>query len=339
MTVLVTGAAGFLGRATLRALAERGVERVRAFVRPGTDTAFVDALAERFGDTRFEVAHGNLLDAAAVKEATRRVDVVCHLAAAMRGSPADMVLNTVVATRNVLDAVAHRKRLRLVLVSSLGIYGTATLPARSRIDEETPLEPHPQRRDPYTFSKWRQEALAREHAAAHDYDLVVLRPGVIYGPDSQAEISARVGVKLFGVLLHFGRSAPLPLTYVDNCADAVALAALAEAARGGTFNVIDDDVPTCAEYLRRYRREVERVPAVPVPYPLAMALSRAVEAYHRRSQGQLPAVFTPYKTAATWKPHVYAAERIRAIGWRPRVPTGEALERTFAAWRERRRRS
>src|SRR6185503_11665469 len=102
---------------------------------------------------------------------------------------------------------------------------------------------------------------------------------------------------------------------------------------------VDDDPPTGRQLLRRYRKAVGGVRAVPVPQLLIQPLSRACEAYHRYSKGQLPAVLTPYKSAAMWKGLRYSNEKAkRLLGWRPAVGFDEGLERTFAALRERKRR-
>jgi nucleoside-diphosphate-sugar epimerase len=67
-----------------------------------------------------------------------------------------------------------------------------------------------------------------------------------------------------------------------------------------------------------------------VPYPALRLLSRGVEAYHRWSKGQLPAVFTPYKSAALWGGNRFDNSKIKALGWRQIVPTEEGMRRTFA---------
>jgi nucleoside-diphosphate-sugar epimerase len=161
---------------------------------------------------------------------------------------------------------------------------------------------------------------------------VVLRPGVIYGCGGTA-ISARVGFEIFGRFLHLGGRNVLPLTHVDNCADAVVLAGQSEAAVGQTFNVVDDDLVTAAQYLKRYRREVRRLKVLRIPYPILRVLSRMVEGYHRWSKGQLPAVFTPYRTATSWKGTRFSNARLRALGWKPIVSTDEGLRTTFAHFR------
>jgi hypothetical protein len=51
-----------------------------------------------------------------------------------------------------------------------------------------------------------------------------------------------------------------------------------------------------------------------------------------RTADHLPAVLTPYKVAATWRPLRFSNARAKAVlGWSPRVPMAEALDRTFAA--------
>jgi nucleoside-diphosphate-sugar epimerase len=184
------------------------------------------------------------------------------------------------------------------------------------------------------MAKLRQEAVLREAAARAGFPLVVVWPGVIYGPRGGA-LSARVGLALPGVFLHLGGENPLPLTYVENCAEAVAVAAESPEATAQPVNVVDDDLPTCAAYLARYRREVARLRVVRLPWAGLLGLAALVERYHAASKGQLPAVLTPYKARALWGGNRFGNERLKALGWRQPVPTEEGLARTFAWLRAR----
>lgn len=322
MTTLVTGAAGLLGEALVRHLLAGGGDPLRVLVRSREQAEHLVALAPG----RVEAVVGTLLR---VEDCARAVDgarTIFHLAARMRGAAADLFLHTVVGSERLLAAVAAaRERPRVLLVSSLAVYAAAEIPAGAWIDEDAPVEPNPERRDLYSFAKLRQEQRCRELCLRHGLDLTVVRPGVLYGPRTRA-IPARVGLELPGVFLHLGGGAPLPLCYVDNCAAALAFLATAAA---GTYNALDDDPPTCARFLALYRRHVRPLRAVPVPRVVARLLARANERYTAWSEGQLPAVLTPYKLRALWGGHRYASERLRRAGYRQPVATAEALRRAF----------
>ena len=58
-------------------------------------------------------------------------------------------------------------------------------------------------------------------------------------------------------------------------------------------------------------------------------LAWALERYHRRSQGQLPAIITRYKAAAAWGGNTFSNAKLRALGWRPLVATSDAMPATF----------
>lgn len=336
MKVLVTGAAGFLGRELVARLAAAGFRDIRAFVRPGHDAGVFRRIDDANPGTRIEISTGNMTARADVEAALRDVGLVFHVAAAMKGSAADMFLSTVVGSKRLLDAVSLRPETRVVLVSSLGVYGTASLARGSLLDERSPLETSPERRDPYSYSKWRQDVLFQEYRGRVEFPLVILRPGVIYGPGVPS-LSARVGVSVFGTFVSPRGSNRLPLTFVSNCADALIVAARSGEAAGQVYNVVDDDLPTCREYLRRYRREVRALRVLQVPYLAMQGASWMVERYARHSRGQLPAVFTPYRTAALWKGTRFSNEKLKSIGWRQGVATAEGMQRSFAAWREQER--
>jgi nucleoside-diphosphate-sugar epimerase len=322
MTALVTGAGGFLGSALVERLRARGDERLRLFVRRDP---------ERAAPAGAELVVGSLTNPADCARAVGGVDTVYHLAAGTRGPPAERFLHSVVASKHLLDAiVADRRAAKVVLVSSFSVYGVASLGRGALVDEGTPLEPHPERRDVYAQAKLRQERLFWEYHERHGVPLVVLRPGVVYGPGGAA-ISGRVGLDVFGLFLHLGGDNELPLNYVDNCAEAIAVAGSHPGAVGQAYNTVDDDLPTCAEYLRAYRREVEPLRSVRVPYPAALAMSAMLERYHRWSNGQLPAVFTPYKTASLWGGNRFSNEKLKGIGYRELVSTREGMRRAFDA--------
>jgi nucleoside-diphosphate-sugar epimerase len=193
------------------------------------------------------------------------------------------------------------------------------------------MERHPERRDVYSYSKLRQEQLFWEYRERFGFELVVLRPGVIYGPGG-GHFSNRVGLSLFGTFLHLGGRNLLPLTYVENCAEAIVVAAL-HGISGEVYNVVDDDLVTSREYLALYKKQVRPMRSVRVPYFVLMWGSRMVEGYSRRSKGQLPAIFTPYKIRAMWGGNTFSNAKLKGIGWRPFVSTREGLGRSFAAFR------
>ena len=122
----------------------------------------------------------------------------------------------------------------------------------------------------------------------------------------------------------------VPLTYVDNCAEAIVMAGLADGVDAEVFNVVDDDLPSSAALVRLVKRHLGRFFSVRVPYSLFSLFCRAWERYAARSQNQLPPVFNRRMCAAYHKGNRYSNEKLkRIVGWAPAVPMEEALARYF----------
>lgn len=341
MSTLVTGSNGFLGvalveRLLARAAAGKGRPRaLKLLVRPGSNRRRLDAVLARHPGADVEIVHGSLASVEEAKRLLPGVDTILHLAAALSGPPAELFLGTVVTSKHLLEAMAEAKsEAKVVLISSFGVYGVADLPRGQLLDERTPVEEHPERRDHYSHAKLRQEQVFADFRAKHGLRYTVLRPGVIYGPGGGA-FSSRVGIAMPGFFLYLGGDNELPLSYVENCAEAICVAADSAPFEGEVYNVLDDDRIGAGEYLRRYQREVKALRVVPLPYPLTLLMSRAVEWYHHKSQGQLPAIFTPYKTRTSWKGTTFSNAKLKALGFAPVVSTEEGLARTFAYLREK----
>jgi nucleoside-diphosphate-sugar epimerase len=293
----------------------------------------LNQLAEQYPHAALEIVTGDLKykkDASAVCEGC---DLIIHAAAAMKGSAAEMFLDSVVASRNLLDAVVAGKSVRVVLISSFSAIGAAELPRGGVLDESSPLERHPEWRDVYSHAKLKQEQLFWEYRERYGIELTVLRPGVIYGPGG-SPFSNRVGLPLFGLFFHLGGKNLLPLSYVENCADAVTLAALSPAAEGNIYHILDDDLLSSAQYLRGYSKHVKKMRCIRLPYPALMLISRALAWYSRYSKGQLPAVFTPYKTRTMWGGNRFSNARLHSLGWTQRISTEEGIRRLFESLRQ-----
>src|SRR5271155_1135743 len=151
MRILVTGAAGFLGRALIERLLVHGYADIRCNVRRRADISKLEELAGRHTGTRLEYCVGNLRYRPDAVRAVDNVQLIFHLAAGKKGTAADLFLDSVVASRNLLDAVADRKPVRIALVSSFGVYGIAGLGRGALVNEQTLLEPHPEWRDHYSY--------------------------------------------------------------------------------------------------------------------------------------------------------------------------------------------
>src|SRR5437667_11585017 len=136
-------------------------------------------------------------------------------------------MNSALATRNLMDAfLRFAKPKRFVNVSSFAVYSNLALKRGALLDENCPLEDAPQERfDAYGFGKLKQEELVKEYGEVHNLPYVILRPGYVFGP-GKTELNRRVGVGTFGFFIQVNGSHSLPLTFVDNCAEAIVLAGL-----------------------------------------------------------------------------------------------------------------
>ena len=134
MKVLVTGATGFLGTALVERLLAHGEKDLRCFLRPGSKRDRLEALAARHPDAKVELFVGSLGSREGAAKAIEGVDVVYHLAASLSGAAADMFLSTVVASKNLLEAIAASGRpIKVAMVSSFGVYQVADLPRHRRL--------------------------------------------------------------------------------------------------------------------------------------------------------------------------------------------------------------
>lgn len=316
MKVLVTGAGGFLGRAVTAAAARAGHETL-AMVRPASaGRGTPPGVTEVAGDLRQRGPWCDAMD----------VDAVVHCAAAF-GDLASQLAGTVLATENLLAALPERTR-RIVHVSSLSVYDFDQPRLGGVMDEATPLETAPLRRDAYTQTKLMQERLVREHAARTGAALVVVRPGAIYGPgkDWDAGRALRAG----GLDLVFAPLSRMRLIHVDNCADAIVAALIAPAETPVTVDLIDPEQPSHWRFHAMARRAgVATGVGVPVPYWMVCGLGLAAKLASRlffQGRARLPELLDPPRQRVRWRPLRYPNARARAaLGWEPRLTLAQGV--------------
>lgn len=337
--VLVTGAAGFIGKSVVQSLLTAGFRNVRCLVRSISKQGPLLGMPCSQGNGRqLQIVRGNLLSRDDCMAAARNITVIYHLAASTgEKSFPDAFMNSALATRNVIEAfLQNGSAKRFVNVSSFAVYSNLHLHRGALLDETCPLEDSPQQRsDPYAFGKLKQEEIVRKYGIEQRLPYVIVRPGTVFGPGKQT-LTGRIGIDTFGFFMHMGGSNQLPLSYVDNCADAIVLAGLKRGVEGEVFNIVDDELITSREFLAAHKRAVGNYFSLRVPYPVAYLSSVAWENYSKWSKGQLPPVFNQRRCAAEWKGQRFSNAKIRErLGWRPRVPMTKALEAFFAQFAPR----
>jgi nucleoside-diphosphate-sugar epimerase len=301
---------------------------LRCFVRPSSKLDRLQAALSRFGGgTTSRVITGDLLSREDCRTATQGVEAIFHLAAGIDKSFAGAFMNSALATRNLAEAfLEYGTPKRFVNVSSFAVYSNLKLERGALLDENCPLEDAPQERaDAYTFGKLKQDEIVMRYGHERGLPYVILRPGSVFGPGKQG-VTGRVGIDTFGFFIHLGGSNVLPLTYVDNCAEAIVLAGLKPGIEGEIFNVVDDEPLTSREFLRAYKRGTGGFFTLSLPYGVAAQFCQWWESYAKWSEGQLPAAFNRRRCAAEWKGNRYSNQKLREkLGWQPRVKMADAV--------------
>jgi len=328
----VTGSSGFIGAKVVEILLEYGFCNLRCFVRPSSDLRRLEKTVAQFNaGTKVELIVGDLLSPGDCAKAAKDVSIVYHLAAGFDKSFAGAFMASALGTRNLLDALLDvGKPERFVNVSSFAVYSNMSLKRGGILDETCPLEDAPQERfDAYGFGKLKQEELVREYGRNHKLPYVILRPGYVFGPGKR-ELNGRVGINTFGFFIQVNGSNVLPLTFVDNCAEAVVLAGLKAGVEGEIFNVVDDELLSARQFLEAYNKRVGGR-SFCIPYSIGHLLSLVWENYSRWSKGQLPPVFNRRRCSAEWKGNCYSNQKLHErLSWKPRVPLNQAMDAFLA---------
>lgn len=333
--ILITGANGFIGSRVVEVLLRLGYRNLRCLVRPSSNLERLKEILSAADAQSVEILAGNLLSQDDANCAALKSSVVFHLAAGVEKTFAGCYLNSVVTTRNLLEAVASAGTVkRFVNVSSFSVYSNWKLPRRKVLDETCEVENAPlERAEAYMYAKLKQDELLLEYSSRYGIPYVILRPGAVYGPGA-SQLTARVGINTFGFFLHLGGGNRIPLTYVENCAEAIVTAGLHPRGEGQVFNIVDDELPTSRQFLRMFKKRTKPFRSVYVPYPVFYGLCWLWEAYSKWSKGQLPLLFNRRRCAAYWKGNKYSNRKLKeAVGWRPSVSFSEAAKRYFESIR------
>jgi len=335
--ILITGATGFIGYRVVESLLALGFRDLRCMVRPSSRADRVEALRQRSSaGIRVEVITGNLLSSIDCDAAVQGIKVIYHLAAGTgTKSFPEAVMNSVVTTRNLLDASLREQAVRRVVnVSSFTVYTNTNKPRRNILDESCPVEPYPEMRgDAYCYAKVKQDELVISYGRQFGIPYVIVRPGYVYGPGKQA-ISGRVGIDTFGFFLHLGGRNHIPFTYVDNCADAIALAGLKNGIDGEVLNVVDDELPSSRQFLSLYKKNVRQFRSFYLPHSLSYAFCWLWEWYSKWSEGQLPMAFNRRRWYVDWKSTRYSNDKLKGlVGWSPKISLADGLQRYFEGCR------
>ena len=328
--ILITGANGYVGSKVVKILLEYGFTKLRCLVRSDKNIINLHKLADS-SKADVEFIKGNLLSSGECIRAVKGVSVIYHLAAGVEKSFAGCFLNSVVTTRNLLEAAIKEPTLkRFVNTSSIAVYSNENIPRGGILDESCAVDTKfVERSEAYTYGKAKQDELVLEYADKYKLPYVIMRPSVVFGP-GKVKISDRIGIDTFGIFLHLGLGNTIPLTYVDNCAEAIVLAGLRQNIEGHVFNITDDNLPTSRQFLRQYKKQVKNITSIPIPYRLWYLFNYLWESYSKWSEGQLPPVFNHLTCEVYWKRIRYSNKKAKELlGWQPKVPMDEALEIFF----------
>ena len=307
--ILVTGGTGFIGGHLARRLASHGAKVIALEHTPGK--------GDLLRSEGIQVIPGDIADTSQMRQIiSQDVQVVMHIAAWLRGRPfANYHRFNLDATRSLAEASADAGVERFVFTSSIGVYGCH---GDSNVEEDTPLAPYG---DPYGDSKIAGEMLLHEVEQRRHLPLVIVRPGMVYGPGSKGWTVRMVRLAQRGQIpiIDGGRGTAYPI-YIENLVDLLVQCATHPGAVGQTFNGVDDGPVTLNEFLGPYLRMANTKRVVRAPGWAVSAVASIADPFFpgwsiRFLAGQLRG-----------RGMVLNQKAKEVLGWSPRVSLADGMK-------------
>ncbi len=306
--ILITGASGMLGRALLQRLRRNG-ESIRVMVRRRSSD-----LEQLRG---VQVVYGDLGDPEAVDRAIAGVQLVYHLGATMHGRGwAEFEAGTVCGTSNVVHSCLKHDVERLVYVSSVTVLDYASQAPHAVVDENAPLEPHPEKRGSYTRAKLLAERIVVDASRRRGLPAVVVRPGQIFGPDCES-VAPYGTIALAGRWIAIGSGRlKLPLVHVNDVVEGLLAAATRPDVCCSIFNLVDSTAVTQRNYITRCQEEAKGALRVTyMPRTALLAAGAALDLMGGLIRQNLP--LTCYRVRSIKELTFDCSAARRQLGWEP----------------------
>ena len=307
--ILVTGAAGFIGRALCVGLVERGHAVLGLSRRPAEPIPDVEIRA--IGDISPMTDWSGHLGG---------IDIVVHLAnGAHRSGQSAADHHEAQAAGALAHSAARAGVRRLIHMSSIRVMGEATVPGAPLRGSDPPRP-----RDPYGRGKLAIERALLAAAQENGIEIVIVRPPLVYGPGVKANFRALMRLVASGLPLPFARiENRRSLIFIDNLVDLVGRACLHPAAPGRVLLARDAADLSTPELIRLLAAGLGRPARLfGVPQPALAALR------------PLP-MLGPLLARLTLSLQVDDAETRAALDWRPPVLPEIGLAATANAFRAR----
>ena len=301
--MLVTGADGFVGRALCDSLRFAGHDVV------GVCRSAAANGMRAIGDIGHYDQWQSLL---------RGVEVVVHLAArahVLHESVDDPLEEfrriNVLSTERLARAAVIAGVRRLVFVSSIGVNGVMTRERPfTEIDPPDPVEP-------YAISKYEAELKLREIERSSGFELVVVRPSLIYGPCVKGNFLRLLAVVRSGVPLPLGRIRNLrSYLGVQNFCELLALCSAHPNAAGELFLAADGEDVSTPELLDVIADAMGRrlwIPSIPLGSLRMLAMLAGRRAELERLTNSLQVDASQARTVLGWTPDVPFRQGISAM--------------------------
>ncbi len=242
--ILVTGGAGFIGRALVERLASDGLA-VRAAVRTELAPARPGAEIFKIGEIGAGAGWGACL--AGITEVVHCAALTNMSGAGARDGLSALRDINVHGALNLARQAASAGVRRFVFLSSIRVNGDATPAGRPFTADDAP---DPQ--DGYARTKMEAEGGLREIADASGMELVIVRPPLVYGPAMKSALGAAAKWMVRGLPLPLGAvSSPRSLVALENLVDLLATSVSHPAAAHRTLLVSDDEDLSITDFLRR----------------------------------------------------------------------------------------